>query len=169
MGIAILSVLSVIALCCIFIAYKQFQTPNKQTKQNNWSEENKTNETENFTTEKNEGPLFCKPDIQVFIESIVYDKGIVKIKKIIPEEYKDRDNVSDLNLPLTSIKIWWIMDDKPNISLAFDFSGMFPPFYGKMSLFLSVDGKIYELTHKEYKTMQGFVKKFEEELEKMVK
>lgn len=102
--------LSIIAICCVFIAYKQF----KKTRLNNYSEKK---ETEDSSTNAVKEPLFYKPDIQIFIEGIEYTKDIAKITRTVAEHYRERDHVTDIHIPLHSIKIYWIMDNKPNTSL----------------------------------------------------
>ena len=141
-------ILSVIAICCLCIAYTCLNKLRKET-----------TKTEDIAKKTAKESLFCKSDAQVFIEGIEYEQGIAKIQKTIPEHYVEQDHVTYINIPLDSIKIWWTKEKEPYTPALFA-PGLCDPFHGEMSLFLSVDGKVYELIHDNYTKMKKIVEEF---------
>lgn len=145
MGIAILSVLSVIAICCIFITYKQFQKPTQQTQQNNCSKKKKQ-------------VIFNANTVTV--KKAQNGFTIIRFTNEIEKRLESTNSITYINICIEHIQSYWI-DYTPPYSPTMSNVSFSNPEPAKLSIFISIGGIEYQLTNKKYSLIEKVREEFE--------
>jgi hypothetical protein len=145
MEILNLSLLLLIAISCLFIAYKQFQKP---IQQKNHSEKKQKKKQTTFNTNT------------VTVKKVKNGFTILKFTNQIEKNLESTNPITEVNIcieHIQSYRIYYIEPYRPSMSNT-DCSDPEP---AKLSLFIAISGIEYQLTNKDY----NLIKKVREEFE----